>query len=77
EEDEEEGANMSVNDVSDLDDAEPSTTDGIFAFFEKVERASAGSSRRCSKWKVSLRHGILRVGGREIPFDRATGEFSF
>ncbi|CDJ42123.1 hypothetical protein, conserved [Eimeria tenella] len=100
--DQEEGAHLTVDDVSDLDDAEPQTTDGIFAFFEKVERAAAGSSRRCSKWKVVLRHGILRiillprpfslvayddcadaesdwlqVGGREIPFDKTTGEFSF
>ncbi|CDJ63762.1 hypothetical protein, conserved [Eimeria necatrix] len=59
--DQEEGAHLTVDDVSDLDDAEPQTTDGIFAFFEKVERAAAGSSRRCSKWKVLLRHGILRI----------------
>ncbi|XP_026190255.1 uncharacterized protein LOC34619440 [Cyclospora cayetanensis] len=76
-EDREEGFGLSVDDVSDLDDAEPQTTDGIFGFFEKVERSTAGASRRSSKWKVLLRHGILRVGGREIPFDRFNGEFLF
>lgn len=27
---------MTLDDVSDLDDVEPSTTDGIFGFYEKV-----------------------------------------
>ncbi|OEH77540.1 hypothetical protein cyc_02606 [Cyclospora cayetanensis] len=35
-EDREEGFGLSVDDVSDLDDAEPQTTDGIFGFFEKA-----------------------------------------
>ncbi|KAL8427802.1 hypothetical protein Efla_005410 [Eimeria flavescens] len=62
EDDQEEGAGMTLDDVSDLDDREPPTSDGIFAFYEKVERAAAGAARRTSKWKVLLRYGILRVG---------------
>ncbi|KAL8275690.1 hypothetical protein Esti_000253 [Eimeria stiedai] len=76
-EDCEEGSGLTLDDVSDLDDREPPTSDGIFAFYEKVERSAAGAARRTSKWRVLLRYGIIRVGGREIPFDKITGEFSF
>nr|CEL67420.1 TPA: hypothetical protein BN1204_032200 [Neospora caninum Liverpool] len=65
-----------LDDVSDLDDQEPTATDGIYALYEKVERCGS-SGKKTTNWRVTLRHGIIRAGRQEIAFDRLYGELKF
>ncbi|KAK9123907.1 hypothetical protein Sjap_013509 [Stephania japonica] len=64
---------LNENDDDDLDDVEgeePNTQHLVLAQFDKVTRTK-------SKWKCTLKDGIMRINSKDILFTKATGEFDF
>ncbi|KAG9441467.1 hypothetical protein H6P81_017321 [Aristolochia fimbriata] len=60
------------DDLDDLEgaDEEPNTNHLVLAQFEKVNRTK-------SRWKCTLKDGIMRLNNKDILFTKATGEFDF
>ncbi|XP_068645824.1 transcription initiation factor IIA large subunit-like isoform X2 [Aristolochia californica] len=60
------------DDLDDLEggDEELNTSHLVLAQFEKVNRTK-------SRWKCTLKDGIMRLNNRDIMFTKATGEFDF
>ncbi|KAJ4954629.1 hypothetical protein NE237_011412 [Protea cynaroides] len=60
------------DELDDLDqgDAEPGTDHLVLAQFEKVSRTK-------SRWKCTLKDGIMRLNNKDILFTKANGEFDF
>lgn len=46
------------------------TTHLVLAQFDKVTRTK-------SRWKCTLKDGIMRINNKDILFNKATGEFEF
>ncbi|BAM39583.1 kinesin [Theileria orientalis strain Shintoku] len=67
---------LSISEISDLDDDEPETNDLVIGMLDKVTRPS---SKKFGPplWKVKLKYGIMQVNNVEIPFDTLEGEFEF
>ncbi|KAK1322066.1 hypothetical protein QJS10_CPA03g01688 [Acorus calamus] len=66
---------LNEDDDDDLDDLEqgeeePNTHHLILAQFDKVTRTK-------SRWKCTLKDGIMHLNNRDILFNKATGEFEF
>ncbi|XP_072975361.1 transcription initiation factor IIA large subunit-like [Typha angustifolia] len=73
--DDEPPLNEDDDDDDDLDDLEqgeeePNTQHLVLAQFDKVTRTK-------SRWKCTLKDGIMHLNGRDILFNKATGEFDF
>ncbi|XP_042482627.1 transcription initiation factor IIA large subunit-like [Macadamia integrifolia] len=59
------------DDVDDLDEGEePNTHHLVLAQFDKVTRTK-------SRWKCTLKDGIMHINNKDILFTKATGEFDF
>ncbi|KAJ4959564.1 hypothetical protein NE237_026675 [Protea cynaroides] len=60
------------DELDDLDqgDEEPGTNHLVLAQFEKVSRTK-------SRWKCTLKDGIMRLNNKDILFTKANGEFDF
>lgn len=74
-EDEEPPLNEDDDDDDDLDDLEqgeeePNTQHLVLAQFDKVTRTK-------SRWKCTLKDGIMHINNRDILFNKANGEFEF
>ncbi|WOL08407.1 transcription initiation factor IIA subunit 1 [Canna indica] len=74
-EDDEPPLNEDDDDDEDLDDLdqgedEPNTQHLVLALFDKVTRTK-------SRWKCTLKDGIMHLNNRDILFNKATGEFEF
>ncbi|KAG1371731.1 transcription initiation factor IIA subunit 1 [Cocos nucifera] len=74
-EDDEPPLNEDDDDDDDLDDLENgeeelNTQDLVLAQFDKVTRTK-------SRWKCTLKDGIMHINSRDILFNKATGEFEF
>ena len=41
-----------------------------FALYEKVHRAK-------TRWRLTLRHGVFHIGGRDYLFNKAAGDLQF
>ncbi|EAN34336.1 transcription factor IIA alpha/beta subunit [Theileria parva strain Muguga] len=67
---------ISISDISDLDDEEPETDDLVIGMLDKVTRPS---SKKFGPplWKLKLKYGIMQINNVEIPFDTLEGEFEF
>ncbi|GAB4824444.1 hypothetical protein Ancab_007329 [Ancistrocladus abbreviatus] len=65
---------LNENDDDDLDDVdqgeELNTQHLVLAQFDKVTRTK-------SKWKCTLKDGIMHINNKDILFNKATGEFEF
>lgn len=73
--DDEPPLNEDDDDDDDLDDfeqgeEEPHTQHLVLAQFDKVTRTK-------SRWKCTLKDGIMHLNGRDILFNKANGEFDF
>lgn len=74
-EDDEPPLNEDDDDEDDLDDfdqgeEEPNTQHLVLAQFDKVTRTK-------SRWKCTLKDGIMHINSRDILFNKANGEFDF
>ncbi|KAL5994538.1 hypothetical protein ACLOJK_024591 [Asimina triloba] len=60
------------DDADDFDqgDEEPSTNHLVLAQFEKVSRTK-------SRWKCTLKDGIMHLNNKDVLFTKATGDFEF
>ncbi|CAD5188479.1 unnamed protein product [Musa acuminata subsp. malaccensis] len=60
------------DELDDLDqeEDEPNTQHLVLALFDKVTRTK-------SRWKCTLKDGIMHLNNRDILFNKATGEFDF
>ncbi|KAK1936001.1 DNA-directed RNA polymerase II large subunit [Babesia divergens] len=67
---------ISISDVSDLDDKIPETRDLVIGMLDKVTRPSSKKSST-PMWKVKLKYGVLQINGVEIPFENMEGDFEF
>ncbi|CDR94763.1 DNA-directed RNA polymerase II large subunit, putative [Babesia bigemina] len=67
---------LSISDVSELDDQEPETKDLVIGVLDKLTRPSRKKSG-AHVWKVKLKYGVLQVNGLEVPFEKLEGEFEF
>ncbi|UKJ88431.2 kinesin [Theileria orientalis] len=67
---------LSISEISDLDDEEPETNDLVIGMLDRVTRPS---SKKFGPplWKLKLKYGIMQVNNVEIPFDTLEGEFEF
>ncbi|WOL06941.1 transcription initiation factor IIA subunit 1 [Canna indica] len=54
----------------DQEEEEPNTQHLVLALFDKVTRTK-------SRWKCTLKNGIMHLNNRDILFNKATGEFDF
>ncbi|XP_074567850.1 transcription initiation factor IIA large subunit-like isoform X1 [Curcuma longa] len=74
EEDDEPSLNEDDDDDDELDDDqdddEPNTQHLVLALFDKVTRTK-------SRWKCTLKDGIMHLNNRDILFNKANGEFEF
>ncbi|KAK9734727.1 hypothetical protein RND81_04G159600 [Saponaria officinalis] len=65
---------LNENDDDDLDEVdqgeELNTTHLVLAQFDKVTRTK-------SRWKCTLKDGIMRINNKDILFNKASGEFDF
>ncbi|CAH9115678.1 unnamed protein product [Cuscuta epithymum] len=65
---------LNENDDDDLDDVDQgedlNTTHLVLAQFDKVTRTK-------SRWKCTLKDGIMHINNKDILFNKATGEFDF
>ncbi|KAL9271283.1 Transcription initiation factor IIA subunit 1-like protein [Drosera capensis] len=65
---------LNEDDDDDLDEVgqgeEPNTPHLVLAQFDKVTRTK-------SRWKCTLKDGIMHINNRDILFNKATGEFEF
>ncbi|CAI0539905.1 unnamed protein product [Linum tenue] len=72
--DEDEPLNEDDDDPDDLDDVdqgeELNTQHLVLAQFDKVTRTK-------SRWKCTLKDGIMHINNKDILFNKATGEFDF
>ncbi|XVF68838.1 hypothetical protein PTKIN_Ptkin11bG0033100 [Pterospermum kingtungense] len=72
--DEDEPLNEDDDDDDDLDDVdqgeELNTQHLVLAQFDKVSRTK-------SRWKCTLKDGIMHINNKDILFNKATGEFDF
>ncbi|XP_072959225.1 transcription initiation factor IIA large subunit-like isoform X1 [Typha angustifolia] len=73
--DDEPPLNEDDDDDDDLDDfeqgeEEPTTQHLVLAQFDKVTRTK-------SRWKCTLKDGIMHLNSRDVLFNKATGEFDF
>ncbi|KAI3514112.1 hypothetical protein L1887_12431 [Cichorium endivia] len=72
--DDDEEEPLNENDDDDLDDVdqgdEVDTYYIILAQFDKVTRAK-------SKWKCSLKNGVMHINNKDVLFSKASGEFDF
>lgn len=72
--DEDEEPPLNENDDDDLDDLDegegPNTQHLVLAQFDKVTRTK-------SRWKCTLKDGIMHINNKDILFTKATGEFEF
>ncbi|XP_059430373.1 transcription initiation factor IIA large subunit-like [Corylus avellana] len=73
-EDDDDEPPLNENDDDDLDDVdeveEQNTQHLVLAQFDKVTRTK-------SRWKCSLKDGIMHINNKDILFNKATGEFEF
>lgn len=73
-EDDDDEPPLNENDDDDLDDVdeveEQNTQHLVLAQFDKVTRTK-------SRWKCSLKDGIMHINNKDILFNKATGEFDF
>lgn len=59
------------DDLDDIDDEEHTNTQHlVLAQFDKVTRTK-------SRWKCTLKDGIMHINNKDILFNKATGEFDF
>ncbi|KAE9593268.1 hypothetical protein Lal_00029113 [Lupinus albus] len=74
EEDDDDEPPLNENDDDDLDDLEQgddqNTHHLVLAQFDKVTRTK-------SRWKCTLKDGIMHINNKDILFNKATGEFDF
>ncbi|KAJ8452626.1 hypothetical protein Cgig2_004962 [Carnegiea gigantea] len=74
EEDDDDEPPLNENDDDDLDDfdqgEELNTQHLVLAQFDKVTRTK-------SRWKCTLKDGIMHINNKDILFNKATGEFDF
>ncbi|XP_010520257.1 PREDICTED: transcription initiation factor IIA large subunit-like [Tarenaya hassleriana] len=74
EEDDDESLNEDDDDEDDLDDIndeeDMNTQHLVLAQFDKVTRTK-------SRWKCTLKDGIMHINNKDILFNKATGEFDF
>jgi transcription initiation factor TFIIA large subunit len=73
--DDEPPLNEDDDDDDELDDLEqgedePNTQHLVLAQFDKVTRTK-------NRWKCTLKDGIMHLNGRDVLFNKATGEFDF
>jgi len=73
--DDEPPLNEDDDDDDELDDLEegedePNTQHLVLAQFDKVTRTK-------NRWKCTLKDGIMHLNGRDVLFNKATGEFEF
>ncbi|KAI4382394.1 hypothetical protein MLD38_008367 [Melastoma candidum] len=73
-EDDDDDEPLNENDDDDLDDVdeeeEVNTQHLVLAQFDKVTRTK-------SRWKCTLKDGIMHINNKDILFNKATGEFEF
>lgn len=73
-EDDDDEPPLNENDDDDLDDVdqgeELNTQHLVLAQFDKVTRTK-------SRWKCTLKEGIMHINNKDILFNKATGEFDF
>ncbi|KAH0485830.1 MAG: hypothetical protein KVP17_002863 [Porospora cf. gigantea B] len=67
----------SLGGVSDLDDDEPPFQDMAIATFEAVHRPHSKKAHQRGKWRLHLKHGVLRIENHEVPFNSLVGELDF
>ncbi|XP_027345932.1 transcription initiation factor IIA large subunit-like [Abrus precatorius] len=75
EEDDDDEPPLNENDDDDLDDLDDQGEDQntqhlVLAQFDKVTRTK-------SRWKCTLKDGIMHINNKDILFNKATGEFDF
>ncbi|TKY67381.1 Transcription initiation factor IIA large subunit [Spatholobus suberectus] len=74
EEDDDDEPPLNENDDDDLDDLDQgedqNTQHLVLAQFDKVTRTK-------SRWKCTLKDGIMHINNKDILFNKATGEFDF
>jgi transcription initiation factor TFIIA large subunit len=72
--DEDDEPPLNENDDDDLDDLDQgddqNTSHLVLAQFDKVTRTK-------SRWKCTLKDGIMHINNKDILFNKATGEFDF
>ncbi|XP_028775693.1 transcription initiation factor IIA large subunit [Neltuma alba] len=72
--DDDEEPPLNENDDDELDDVDQgedhNTQHLVLAQFDKVTRTK-------SRWKCTLKDGIMRINNRDVLFNKATGEFDF
>ncbi|XP_027181431.1 transcription initiation factor IIA large subunit-like isoform X1 [Coffea eugenioides] len=72
--DDDEDEPLNEDDDDELDDVDQgedlNTTHLVLAQFDKVTRTK-------SRWKCTLKDGIMRINNKDILFNKATGEFEF
>ncbi|PIA54659.1 hypothetical protein AQUCO_00900907v1 [Aquilegia coerulea] len=72
--DDDEEPPLNENDDDEFDDAdegeEPNTQHLVLAQFDKVTRTK-------SRWKCTLKDGIMHINNKDVLFTKATGEFEF
>ncbi|GER26908.1 transcription factor IIA large subunit family protein [Striga asiatica] len=72
--DDDEDEPLNENDDDDLDDGDQgedlNTSHLVLAQFDKVTRTK-------SRWKCTLKDGIMHINNKDILFNKATGEFDF
>jgi len=56
------------------EDDEPETENLILCQYDKVTHTKGHAK---SRWKAILRHGIMRIEGRDYVFQKATGDFDW
>nr|XP_023924702.1 uncharacterized protein LOC112036112 [Quercus suber] len=73
-EDDDDEPPLNENDDDDIDDVdqveEQNTQHLVLAQFDKVTRTK-------SRWKCTLKDGIMHINNKDILFNKATGEFDF
>ncbi|KAM3683143.1 hypothetical protein ACJW31_12G124600 [Castanea mollissima] len=73
-EDDDDEPPLNKNDDDDFDDVdqveEQNTQHLVLAQFDKVTRTK-------SRWKCTLKDGIMHINNKDILFNKATGEFDF
>ncbi|KAK2197664.1 Transcription factor IIA [Babesia duncani] len=72
----EDSSDVSISDISDLDDFEPESKDLVIGLLDKISRPSSKKSGT-PIWRLKLKYGILQINGVEVPFDVLEGEFEF
>lgn len=63
--------------LSDLDDAEPITSDIVVSQFESVQRPHSRKPRQKGLWRIKLKNGVMQIDGQEMLFGTLGGELKF